>query len=447
MLVTLAPPASGQPAGTSGSTVKPARFDRPPIIDGRLDDEAWAAAAPIADFRQVHPGDNIPPSEETEVRIGYDSRALYLAFRARDSSGRVRATVGRRDAVADDDLVGVYLDTFNDQRRAYYVFFNPYGIQADGIYTEGQPDPDLSVDLVIESKGVIDAHGYTVEAAIPFASVRYRRGESSAWGLHVQRFIRRERNEQISWMPISRDRSGLLNQAGRLGDFVDAGEGRPLEVIVTGTATQAGTATATGFSVDPVEGEPGLTASLGVTPTFGAAITVNPDFAQVEADELVLTVNQRFPIFFDEKRPFFFDGSDVFQTPITLVHTRRIVAPDYAVKLAGKAGATTLGMIFAEDAGGKMAVRVKHDVGRESTVGAAVTSVRDDEEFSTVLAADTRVRLSDTTVLSAQVAGTWTDMPFKDPEAGGERQRFGRGFAYYAKAERRGRHATVALAA
>ena len=131
----------------------------------------------------------------------------------------VRATLARRDAIADDDVVGVYLDTFHDHRRAYYIFFNPYGIQADGIYTEGAAAPDLTVDLVIESRGIVDAGGYTVEAAIPFASLRYRSGEAPMWGLHVQRFIRRDRNEQISWMPLSRDRSSLLDQAGQIGAF------------------------------------------------------------------------------------------------------------------------------------------------------------------------------------------------------------------------------------
>jgi hypothetical protein len=152
----------------------------------------------------VQPGDNIEPSRRTDVLIGYDRRALYLAFRAHDTSTGVRATIARRDAIEDDDIVGVYLDTFQDHRRAYYIFFNPYGIQADGIYTDGAAEPDLTVDLVIESKGTVDSGGYTVEAAIPFASLRYRSGESPVFGLHVQRFIRRDRNEQISWMPLSR---------------------------------------------------------------------------------------------------------------------------------------------------------------------------------------------------------------------------------------------------
>ena len=438
-------PALAQTSTASQSVVRPVRFEHPPMIDGRLDDAAWTSAARLAGFRQVQPGDNLEPSQRTEVLLGYDRRALYVAFRAHDTSGQVRATLARRDALADDDIVGMYLDTFHDRRRAYYIFFNPYGIQADGIYTEGAATPDLTVDLVIDSSGTLDPTGYTVEAAIPFASLRYRRGESPMWGLHVQRFIRRDRNELISWMPLSRDRSSLLEQAGQIGEFVDVGEGRPLEIIPTAIATPTGVATRGGFADEKVEPEPGITANLGITPTMNAAFTANPDFAQVEADQLVLTVNQRFPIFYDEKRPFFLEGIDAFQTPISIIHTRTIVAPDHAVKVTGKQGRMTVGALFAADEGLRAAVRIKRDVGRESIVGVAMTGTRDGTRLSHLMSADARVRLSEKTVLTAQAAGTFADMPFRDSELGEARQRHGRGFGYFAKIERRSRHSLASL--
>jgi hypothetical protein len=436
ILLLMAAISPGNDANGS-DVVRAARFERAPVIDGRIDDDAWAGAARLETFHQVQPGDNLAPSQATTVLIGYDRRALYLAFRAADTSGHVRATLARRDAIADDDIVGVYLDTFHDRRRAYYIFFNPYGIQADGIYTEGKPDPDLTVDLVIDSKGTIDAdgRGYTVEAAIPFASLRYQSGESPVWGLHVQRFIRRDRNEQISWMPLSRNRSSLLDQAGSLGEFVDVGEGRPLEIIPTGVVTDD-----RGSAADT---EPGVSVNFGITPTMNAAFTANPDFAQVEADQLVLTVNQRFPIFYDEKRPFFLEGIDAFQTPINLIHTRTIVDPDYAIKLTGKQGRTTLGVLYADDGADgakKGAFRWKRDVGRESMVGAMVTTIEGDESFSRLVSADARVRLSDQTVLTAQIAGSFAELPFRDVVLGGTRQRYGQGLGYYGRIERRGRH-------
>ncbi|HEX8921670.1 MAG TPA: carbohydrate binding family 9 domain-containing protein, partial [Pyrinomonadaceae bacterium] len=153
------PPEKAQP-------VRVARFDHAPVIDGRLDDEAWKQAAVFKDFYQVQPGDNTQPSKPTEVRLGYDAKTLYVAFRAFDEQGKVRATIAKRDAVDVDDYVAILLDTFNDERKAYALYFNPLGAQGDAIFTEGRGF-DFSVDIVMESKGVLTEEGYTVEVAIP----------------------------------------------------------------------------------------------------------------------------------------------------------------------------------------------------------------------------------------------------------------------------------------
>ena len=142
------------------------RFESAPAIDGRLDDGVWSKAAIFGDFVQTQPGDNVPPSGPTEVMMGYDGKNLYIAFRIVQSKENVRATVARRDNIFDDDYVGVYLDTFNDQRQAYVIFFNPLGVQADGVFREGKGE-DYSVDLVMDSKGTLTPDGFTIEAAIP----------------------------------------------------------------------------------------------------------------------------------------------------------------------------------------------------------------------------------------------------------------------------------------
>ena len=261
----------------------------------------------------------------------------------------MRATLARRDAIADDDIVGVYLDTFHDRRRAYYIFFNPYGIQADGIYTEGKPDPDLTVDLVIDSKGTIDArrlHG--------------RSGDSVRVAALSERRV----------ADVGTARAALHPARSQRADLLDAAVAESLEPARSGRRSSANSPTSAraarskssrpassrrparrrrGFVDGKADPEPGVTVNFGITPTMNAAFTANPDFAQVEADQLVLTVNQRFPIFYDEKRPFFLEGIDAFQTPINLIHTRTIVAPDYAVKLTGKQGRTTVGALFAAD--------------------------------------------------------------------------------------------------
>ena len=152
------------------------RFDKAPVIDGKLDDEVWKQAAVLRDFLQRNPGDNIAPSKPTEAFIGYDSKFLYLAFHCYDEPDKVRATVAKRDEVFGDDNIRVFLDTFNDQRRAYILGWNPLGIQQDGIMTEGS-GWDFSVDIVMESKGMLTSDGWTVEVAIPFKSLRYEAGK------------------------------------------------------------------------------------------------------------------------------------------------------------------------------------------------------------------------------------------------------------------------------
>ena len=130
------------------------KFDKPPVIDGKLDEEVWQKAVVLKDFYQIQPGDNTPPSKPTEVLLGYDPQFLYIAFKATDEPDKIRATIAKRDNIWQDDYVGVMLDTFNDKRKAFEVFFNPHGIQGDGILTEGRGE-DMSVDLLMESKGIV----------------------------------------------------------------------------------------------------------------------------------------------------------------------------------------------------------------------------------------------------------------------------------------------------
>lgn len=207
--------AAARPVGTlppeKAQPVSIVRFEKPPVIDGKLDEEVWKSAALLKDFYQTQPGDNIAPSQRTEVLLGYDSKFLYVAFKAYDEAGKVRATVAKRDAVFDDDNVRIVLDTFNDKRKAYIFVFNPFGVQADGILTEGRGE-DYSVDVVMESKGIVTEDGYFVEVAIPFKSLRYSVGKDKLWGVHLFRRIKRFDNELDSWMPISRDISGLLTR-------------------------------------------------------------------------------------------------------------------------------------------------------------------------------------------------------------------------------------------
>ena len=453
------------------------RFETAPVIDGQLNDDIWTSAAVFKDFYQTQPGDNIAPSKPTEVFAGYDSKFLYLAFHAFDEPDKVFATLAKRDDIFNDDYVGVLLDTFNDQRRAYELFFNAFGIQADGIYTEGK-DEDFSVDIVMQSKGQLTEDGYVVEVAIPFKSLRYEAGKDVLWGVHFQRVIKRFNDEEDSWMPLSRDRTGFLNQAGHLTGLDGLSTESILEIIPSLTLSETGTRVPTippdaffedptlldfgRFVNEPMKVDAGLNIKYGINSKVIIDFTINPDFAQVEADETVVTANQRFPIFFEEKRPFFLEGIDIFQTPLQAVHTRTIIDPDYAAKLTGKLGRYTFGFMGASDnAPGDFrgderleranfrfldknaysaVLRLKRDVGAESSIGFIGTTYNFIEKHNHVGGFDGQFRLNPKTVLSFQLLGTNARRFFFDPEKGRATYRTGNGFGYYLNYNRGGRH-------
>ena len=219
--------------------VRLTRFEKPPVIDGKADDEAWKSAALFKDFLQWRPSDTAAASARTEVRAGYDSKFIYFAFYAYDDPSKIRASVAKRDSIFDDDSIGLILDTFNDKRRAYELFFNPLGIQQDGFLTEGGND-DLSVDIVMESKASLTEDGYVVEVAIPFKSLRYEAGRDKLWGIHILRQIKHVNGEQDSWMPISKDQSGLLSQAGHITGLEGISTERTLELLQSLTLSETG---------------------------------------------------------------------------------------------------------------------------------------------------------------------------------------------------------------
>lgn len=438
------PPEKAQPISIT-------KFVKAPTIDGKLDDEIWKEAKVFKDFVQIQPGDNIEPTKQTEVLVAYDSKTLYIAFIAYDDKDKIRMTVSKRDQIFEDDHVGFFLDTFNDQRKAFAAFFNPLGIQADATFTEQQGE-DYSVDIVMESKGIVDERGYTVEIAIPFKSIRYEAGKGKLWGVHFFRRIKRANNELDSWMPMSRDIAGTLNQAGKLTGFDGIDTERTLEIIptltVAGEGKRVGVFDANNnlvggrFINKPAKGELGVSVKYNITPTVTLDFAYNPDFADVEADAPVVLANQRFPIFFSEKRPFFLEGVDIFQTEMSNLHTRTIVDPDYAAKLTGKLGKNSFGFFIASDnAPGNFSkeerfdptlrtlveryadrnafvgvLRLKRDVGKENSVGVMFTSSNFNDKHNQLLSFDSRFKLDKKTTLQAQIAGTTSKTCFFEPE-------------------------------
>ncbi|MGB7202150.1 MAG: DUF5916 domain-containing protein [Pyrinomonadaceae bacterium] len=325
-----------------------------PVIDGRVDEEIWQTAAVFKDFYQTNPGYNTQPSKPTVVYMMYDELHLYVAFKCWDERDKIRATVAKRDNVFGEDNVRLWLDTYNDQRRAYVLGFNPLGIQADGIQTEGQ-GADFSVDIVMESKGVIEDWGWSVEAKIPFKSLRYKSGKGVLWGFNVARNIDRLNDEFNQWLPDDREVSGFLIKHGKITGLDEIKYERTLEVVPSVTLSETGERVsarefaAGRFVNHPIKKQIGVTLKYTLTPSITLDAAINPDFAEIEADAPVVTANQRFPIFFQEKRPFFLEGVDIFRSPLQVFYSRRIIDPDFAVKLSGKSGKTSFGILAASD--------------------------------------------------------------------------------------------------
>lgn len=416
------------------------------VIDGRLDEPAWQTAAVFKDFYQTNPGNNTAPSRPTEVYMFYDEKHLYIGFKCWDERDKVRATVAKRDNVFGEDNVRVWLDTFNDRRRAYVLGFNPLGIQQDGIYTEGSGS-DFSVDIVMESKGIIEDWGWAVEVKIPFKSLRYSAGKGKMWGFNAARNIDRFNDEFDQWMPEDRNISGFLVQHGKITGLDEIKYERTLEISPSITLSETGSRVpalevAGGRFVNhPVKADIGLTLKYTLSPNITLDAAINPDFAEIEADAPVVTANQRFPIFFQEKRPFFLEGADIFSTPLAIFDSRSIVDPDAALKLTGKVGKNTFGLLFASDkAPGNFSederndetvrpridefldrnalfgvLRLKRDFGKENNIGFFATYRGFPEQKNVVGGIDGRVKLTPRLTTQFQLVGTNTKRCFFDP--------------------------------
>lgn len=442
--------------------VRVAKFAAAPVIDGKLDEEVWKSAQILKDFIQTAPGDNIAASKATEVMLGYDEKNLYIAFKCRDEPDKIRATVAKRDDVFGEDNVRVWLDTYNDRRRAYVLGFNPYGIQQDGIFTEGQGS-DYSVDIVMESRGVIEDWGWSVEVKIPFKSLRYSAGKGKLWGFNAARNIDRLNDEFDSWMPDDKNISGFLIKHGKLGGLDEVKTERTLEIAPSITIGQTGRRFRTvtrgtlndreqnpdGLLLDrgrfvnqPIKQDIGVNFKFNITPNITFDAAYNPDYAEIEADAPVVSANQRFPIFFEEKRPFFLEGVEIFQTPLRIFYSRTIIDPDFAAKLTGKVGKYSFGFLGASDkAPGNYeeddrndpfirprvdefldenalfgVVRVKRDFGKENNVGLFGTYRSFPEQRNALASVDGRFKLSPRMTTLFQAVGTTSRRCFFDNE-------------------------------
>jgi hypothetical protein len=421
-------PAAPPPDAAKIPLSKIPRVHRAPKLEDFLEDHPREAELTVTDFRQNSPGDGTPATESTTAYLSYDDKNLYAVFVCRDEVGAVRAHMSKREASDQDDGVGVLLDTFRDFHRAYYFFSNPLGVQTDAIYTEGQ-GYDFSFDTLWDNAGRVLNDGYIVFFSIPFKSLRFSHAPEQTWGVALYRTILRK-SEYDYWPYVTQRVQGLTQQFAPVSGLESVSPGRNIQLIPYGLLASnhflnqpnpPSPATPPGF-VDPFEHRAGLDAKFVAKDALTFDVTLNPDFSQVESDDPQVTVNQRFAVFFPEKRPFFIENAGFFMTPINLFFSRQIADPQFGSRMTGKVGNWTLGALVIDDRQPGLGIssgpyktravdevlRVTREFGKQSYVGGFFSSRDFADTSNRVASLDTRLKLSKNWVVDLQAAHSWT---------------------------------------
>ena len=403
-------------------------------VDGELDDPGWQGAARAGNFTRWNPQNMEKPDVDTEALVTYDDANLYVGFLVEDDPQAVRATLRDRDQMFQDDFVGLFIDTYGDGSWAYEIWSNPVGVQGDILWTPD--DEDELFDMVYESRGKVTPRGYQVEMAIPFSSLRFPDRAEQSWRVDFWRNHPRDRRNQYSWAAIPRQEPCWQCQWGTLTGIRDVKPGGSLELLPSLTASHSSELrNSDDFRSGLHDLDPDADASLNLKYKFASNLTgeaaVNPDFSQIEADVAQIDVNTTFALDFPEKRPFFLEGSDLFQTWVDAVYTRTINDPVAAARFTGRRGRTSVAYIGARDehspillpfeerseflSGGESVsniLRIKHTFQQESNAGLLITDRRYDGGGSgTVYGADALIRLFGNYRFEGQLLGSHTHEP------------------------------------
>jgi hypothetical protein len=433
--------APGQPPATPDIT--PARLTVAPRIDGVLDDVAWSGQPlELGEWISYNPlyGDRI--AQQTRVWVAYDDAFLYFAFRCSDPEpAKIRTGVRRRDDLFNDDWVGLSLDSLGTRQTSYDMFVNPSGMQAD-ILTNNASGENVAPDWVWESAGRMTSSGYEVELRVPLESIRFHGGDHVRMGVLFWRRISRL-GVSVAWPDLPPGKSPFEREAPLVIDGLRERTARELIPSFTYSVNQQ-RETPARFAAADTSPDVGLTAKYGITSSVTVEGTANPDFSQVESDAFQVEVNQRYPIFYTEKRPFFMEGSGIFSLAgpggdcnlVTAVHTRRIVDPIGGVKLTGTMGKVTFGALSAADqAPGRPSdaeapnpyegndkyfniVRAQYSLGATNYVGAIVTDAEFAGGFNRVAGADVSVKIDDRQRLNAMALYSASQSPGSTADRG-----------------------------
>jgi hypothetical protein len=434
------------------------KLGAPPRLEDFLDmqptEDAAHGMVKVDRFVQRSPDDGQPERMKTVAYLGYTDDALHVVYLAFDPTpSEIRAHLIRREDVfaVNDDEVELRLDTFGDGRQSYYFVSNPLGVQLDASWPEFEGKYDQSFDLVWHSRGQRTSDGFVVEMAIPFKTLRFPAGEQQTWGVYVGRWIPRT-GEWTFWPPISNRQQSYLAQMARVEGIRPASRPSRIQLIpyASSRAFKVLDTGSPGFIRDRIDPRAGIDAKAVIRNSLVVDATLNPDFSQVESDSPQITVNQRFEVFFPEKRPFFLENAGFFQTPVNLLFTRRIADPQVGAKLTGKAGPWTVGMLVADDeAPGKRVAagapargdrawagvgRVSRSVRRGATVGGIVTRRTFSDRENVVGGVDGRWQIDGVWSAEGQLAASRLTAETNAAD--------GRGSAYIASLSRTGRTVT-----
>lgn len=393
--------------------LKPTRISTAPTIDGKLDEIFWQNILQVTDFKTFYPDFKKDASQKTIAYAAYDSDNLYFAFRCYDTEpDKIKTSVSTRDNIRPDDWICINLDTFNDQQSLYAFYVNPNGIQTDSRYSAGIED--FSADFVWYSAGELLPDGYTVEIAIPLKSLRYSDSNPVTMSIFFERYI--SRLSEHSSFPELDPAMGMafLVQMKPL-EYYNIEHYTLFELLPALTYTNKYLRKENELVKDENKGEISLTAKYGITSDLIIDATYNPDFSQVEADAGQVDVNLRYALYYPEKRPFFLEGSEIFNIASTstsevdplgsLVHTRNIVNPLTGIKLSGKIGTkNTLAVLYALDEETNLSsekinshfpiIRYKRTLADDSYIGGIYTGKEMKDNYNRAVGIDGIVRLT-----------------------------------------------------
>lgn len=409
-------------------------------VDGKLDEPEWHQATRVSINNVTRPFNNIPSPVETEALLMEIDGVFHLAFIAQDPDpSQIRAYLRDRDRAWEDDIVGIKIDSFNDQRTAYRFLVNPLGAQIDGIENETTKRESDSWDGIWDSAGLINENGYVVEMALPLSMLNFNENKPfQTWGIELMRMYPRDERLRLSNIYLDRANDCELCQLVPAKGFKDVKQGSNLiiapSLVASVNESRDDDNVETGEKASwerETNVEPSLDVRWGITPDILLNATINPDFSTIETDSARIDVNNTFAFSYEEKRPFFLDNKDYFDSNYNLVYTRNINAPNYGAKLTGRKDDHSLGLFITDDKSTNIlipgnrsssiaeiegeskaaALRYRYNYNDNITLG-WISTLRDAKDYqNSVHGIDARFRLSTYDVFKFQTLTSKTQYP------------------------------------